>query len=71
MNKFKFGDRVIVPGCTSSRLVTEVIGDSKIRVCDLVEITPKQRAEWTAPPLRGQLKFIPGMVIQTRGIKLA
>ena len=59
----------MVPGRSSSRIITEVVDDKRIRVIDLVEITDRQRADWTRSTVKGELKFIPGMVINIDGVE--
>ena len=70
VNPFKFGDSVMIPGASSGRLVTEIIGHNKIRVLNIVEITPAQRADWLRTPVKGEFVFIPGLVVSVDGVSL-
>lgn len=67
-NPFKFGQRVMVPGRSSSRIITEVVDDKNIRVLDIVEMSERQRADWTRNGVKGEFKLIPGMVVNIEGV---
>jgi hypothetical protein len=69
-NMFRFGDCVYVPGRSSSRLVVEIISDDKIKVMDLVEITPAQRADWTRTLIKGELRLVPGLIVDITDVML-
>lgn len=68
-NPFSFGQRVMVPGRSSSRIITEVVDDKHIRVLDIVEMTDRQRADWTRSGVKGEFKLIPGMVVSIEGVQ--
>lgn len=70
VNPFKFGDSVMIPGANRALLVTEVISHDKIRVLNIVEITPAQRADWLRAPVKGEFVFIPGLVVSVDGVSL-
>jgi hypothetical protein len=68
-NPFHFGQRVMVPHASHSRMITEIVSDTKIRILDLVEITERQRRDWLRSGVKGEFKFIPGLVIDIEGVK--
>jgi hypothetical protein len=69
-NPFVFGQRVLVPNTRSgARMITEIVDAEHIRVLDIVEITDRQRADWLRTPIKGELKFVPGMVVSTEGVE--
>ena len=51
-------------------MVVEVIGNDKIRVLDIPEITDRQKTDWLRTPIKGEFKFVPGMVVSTEGVTL-
>lgn len=70
-NPFVFGQRVLVPHTRSgARMITEIVDAEHIRVLDIVEITERQRADWLRTPIKGEFKFVPGMVVSIEGVQL-